>query len=132
MMNTTSKLLASKSLRTLSCFSISVLFSGIVYFCYNNAYVEYDPAVLMCNGEFCNLPELRDNEKFISSFISQLKEYNKDWKIKNNLLYIKRKLNNDRDLMMNYTHKELKNIDIDIHEDEDLASPNKIDWNRSD
>lgn len=86
----------------------------------------------MCNGEFCNLPELRDNEKFISSFISQLKEYNKDWKIKNNRLYIKRKLNNDRDLMMNYTHKELKNIDIDIHEDEDLASPNKIDWNRFD
>jgi len=89
--------------------------------------VEYDPVVLMCNGEFCNLPELRDNEKFIYSFILQLKEYNKDWKIKNKQLYIKRKLNNDRDLMMNYTHKALKIINIDIHED--FIDLNKFDWN---
>lgn len=116
-----------KSLRLIGSFSISILLLGIIYLFYNNSYVEYNPIILMCNGEYCDLQELKNSKKFTSSFILMLKECNENWKMINRRLYIKRKLNNDLDLMSNYTKKTLlliMNIDIP----ENFVEPNKYDW----
>lgn len=89
--------------------------------------MEYTPQILMSNGEYCDLQELKNDEKFTSSFILMLKEYNESWKIINKRLYIKRKLNNDLDLMSNYTKKTLLSI-MNINVPENFVEPNKFDW----
>lgn len=116
-----------KSLRLIGSFSILILSLGVIYLFYNNSYVEYTPQILMCNGEYCELQELKDDEKFTSSFILMLKECNESWKMINKRLYIKRKLNNDVDLMSNYTKKTLLSI-MNINIPEDFVDPDKFDW----